>query len=407
MTDEKTLAIHGGKPVRLTEMPARLQFTKIARLAAEKVFNYYDEAAKDFGSQGYFENKYCMEFQSYLCPSNSGFADAVCSGTAALYVAIASLELRKESEVLVTCITDPGAMSSIILNQLIPRIIDNEINSPNTCLGEIKKRFNKNVTAILLNHVAGIPISDIQAICFWAKENNIKVIEDVSQAHGAQMLGQRLGTFGDIACFSTMFSKNHSTGGRGGVIYTQDENLYNKVRMYSDKGKPFHLSNFDVKDPGQFEFPALNFGIDEISCSIGSESLKKLEGTRLSRVMILQNLEIQMKSMNLTTTLIDTANNLSPFFGIFKFNKKYFSISKKDFADAISKEGISLNIHYLYIVSEWTWMRPYLSDDFVPLNAIEFRDSTFNLLFNENYGEKEIQDIAQAISKVENCFRIY
>src|SRR5204863_5326452 len=97
--------------------------------------------------------------------------------------------------------------------------------------------------------------------------------------HGARLNGKKVGTFGDIAAFSTMYRKNHATGGCGGVIFTPDEKLYHLVRACADRGKPFWQPGFNDKDPKQFLFPALNLNIDELSCAIGSQTLGKLDRT--------------------------------------------------------------------------------------------------------------------------------
>jgi perosamine synthetase len=382
-------------------MPPRNQFAQIARLAAEEVFSYYEEKDMDFGSQGFFEKNYTEAFVQILNPVDVGYADAVCSGTAAIFVAIKALQLSAGSEVLISSITDPGMVNPIILSGLVPRLVDNAKNCPYPSLNSIIERMNSNVSAIVLNHLAGIPISDIEAICEWAKKQNVKVIEDCSQAHMSSINNRSVGTFGDIACFSTMFSKTHSSGGRGGIVYTKSLELYQLMRMHADKGKPFHLENFNEKDPRTFLIPALNLNIDEISCAIGLRTLKKLPEVISKRLSFLKLLDTLMKEKKLITKLHPVINGASPFFWIFHFESKDFSVTKSVFAEALKEAGLPLNTHYPYIVSEWPWVKTYLADDFVPENAISFRDNSFNLLFNENFGEKEALFIVDTLCLIE------
>lgn len=390
--------------MKKSTFPPRNQFAQISRLAAEEVFKYYEEKDMDFGSQGVFEKKYTEAFTRLIDPTTHGYADAVCSGTAAIFVAINSLKLKKGSEILVSPITDPGMISPLILSGFVPRVIDHAPESIWPTLDEIRTRMTSRVSAIVLNHMAGIPIKEIQAICEWAKSESIKVIEDCSQAHMATINNRALGTFGDVACFSTMFSKSHSTGGRGGVVYTKDLEIYKMVRMLSDKGKPFHLPDFNEKDPGTFTMPALNLNIDEISCAIGLRTLNKLPVVIAQRINFLRELEDLMKKNDLKIQLHQVDDGVSPFFWIFHFQQNKFIVSKSIFAEKLKEAGAPLNTHYSYVVTEWQWVRPYLSDNFVPVNAIAFRDSTFNLLFNENFGKKEAQLIVDMIDTQEKLY---
>ena len=387
-------------------MPQRNQFNELARIAADEVFSYYEEKNVDFGSQGHFEKQYTESFAKLISPDTQGYADALCSGTAAIYTALLALNLEKGSEVLISPITDPGMVNPVILAGLTPKLIDHQKNAPYPSLKNITERVTPQVKAILLNHLGGIPIPEIKEICEWAKNNKIQVIEDCSQAHLASIEGQNVGTFGSIACFSTMFSKTHSTGGRGGVVYTQNLDLFNNIRMHSDKGKPFHLENFNEKDPRTFTMPALNLNIDEISCAIGSKTLKKLPEVIKKRMIFLKNLDEIMKNKNAKIKLHKIIDGASPFFWIFYFNSKNFTIDKTAFAEKLKELGVPLNSHYQYIVSEWPWITPYLADNFIPKNAIEFRNNTFNLLFNEKFDMLESNFIAEQIQIAENQYSI-
>ena len=124
----------------------------------------------------------------------------------------------------------------------------------------------------ILTHSSGIPINDIELISKYCKKNQIFLIEDCSQAHGAKFNSNCVGNFGDIACFSTMFSKMHSTGGTGGVVYSKSKfsklllQMLIEVKNLNDKN--------DTNDARKFILPALNFNSSEIACAIGISSLK-------------------------------------------------------------------------------------------------------------------------------------
>src|SRR5919205_679089 len=115
------LAILGGEPVRKHPMPMRAALGPAEERIIKEVIEYYRERGLDPGYQGEFETRYTDAFVEQM---GGGYADAVATGTAALFVAIAALQLPPGSEVIVSPITDPGSISAIILNGLVPRLAD-------------------------------------------------------------------------------------------------------------------------------------------------------------------------------------------------------------------------------------------------------------------------------------------
>src|ERR1043165_8222189 len=99
-TDANRLAIHGGPKTRSSPMPGRFAFGDSELEAVQEVFSYYRERNLDFGYQGYFEERYCEAFVRHL--GAAGNADAVATGTAALFVAVAALQLPRGSHVAVS-----------------------------------------------------------------------------------------------------------------------------------------------------------------------------------------------------------------------------------------------------------------------------------------------------------------
>lgn len=397
------LAIHGGAKVRSEPMPPRMAFGDAEFQAIEELFAHYKNRKCDFGYQDTYERFYTEAFVQYQ--GVDGFADAVSTGTAALFVAIAALQLPPGSHVIVSPITDPGTISAIILNQLVPVLADSSPNSYNMGIEQFEERITESTRAVVVVHAAGVA-APVDSISQAARELGIYVVEDCSQAHGAKLNGQKVGTFGDIAASSTMYRKALATGGCGGIVFTRNQELYNLARACADRGKPFWHPDFDAKDSTKFLFPALNFNLDEISCAIGLNSLKKLDETIKKRNHFLQNLNeaINLHSKVCHPTPFSSEN--SPFFHPIFVDINRISCSKQDFAKAIQSEGVDLNPHYMYAISECPWIKPYLTDDFDCTNALNSRNISFNILFNENYGIKEVEDITAAILKVEQVYSI-
>src|SRR5262249_19512815 len=121
MLRNATLAIEGGPKTREAPMPPRMAIGHAERAMIDEALAYYADRKVDPGYQGPYEERYCKAFAEAL---GGGYADAVATGTAAIYVALAALGLRRGSEVLVSPITDPGTLSAIILQGFVPRLVD-------------------------------------------------------------------------------------------------------------------------------------------------------------------------------------------------------------------------------------------------------------------------------------------
>jgi perosamine synthetase len=120
------LAIDGGEPVRRQPMPPRFALGDAEAAMIQEVIRHYRAKQVDPGYQGTYEKDYTDAFVKFM---GGGYADAVATGTASLFVAVAALDLPPRSEVVVSPITDPGTLSAIILNGLVPRVADSDPSS--------------------------------------------------------------------------------------------------------------------------------------------------------------------------------------------------------------------------------------------------------------------------------------
>jgi len=384
-------------------MPDRRALSTKERNSINEALDYYAAAGQDPGYQNHFEDRYTRAFVELM--GDEGFADAVSSGTAALYIAIAALGLPKHGEVIVSPITDPGTLNAIILNDLVPVLADTMPGSMNIGRDQVADRLSGKTAAIVVVHSAG-KAAEIDAICELAASKNVKVIEDCAQAPLAKWKGKPVGTFGDIAAFSTMYRKAFMTGGAGGLVYTRDVGLHRSALAHADRGKPIWRQDVDDRDPNTYLYPALNFNQDEISCAIGLASVKRLPDTTSRRLAWVSELAEGLRTTAEACRIYPFSNEDSPFFLPVIVDVEKLATSKQEFAEAVMAEGIDLNPDYRFVVSEWPWIKPYLSDAFDCPNAKNFRDGSFNLYLNENYGAKELKDTVAAIVKVESHFHV-
>ena len=381
-------------------MPARNAVGDRERIAIWECLDYYKGGA-DPGYDGVFERRYCSDFVSMI--GGGGYADAVFTGTAALYVAIGALQLPAGSSVLCSPITDPGTLSAIILNGLRPRLMDAAPGGYNVGPMQVIDRVAPDVSAICVVHAAG-KAADMPTIARIAKRHGLPVIEDCSQAHFAAAGGQPVGTWGTIAAFSTMYRKAHHTGPCGGVVYTRDLDLHRRALALADRGKARWVDGYDDRNPETFLGPALNLHQSELACAIGIASLARVRDTIDRRLGFVWALEEYMRQVDTIFRLPPYSACDSPF--ILPIGVHGESVERKiAIAEAVRAEGVPLNPHYRYLVARWPWVKPHLADDFGTPTAAGMIESTFCLYLHENYGQQHASTIAHALVKIDREFR--
>ena len=384
------------------KFPPRKIFGPAELKAVERVFKHAWKTETDFGFQGHFESEFCSSFTQFQ--KINGYADAVSSGTAALYVILKALEIKTGDLVLISPITSPGGITPAIEVGARLVVADSKLNSNCVCLDSIKQALKKypKIKAVVLTHAAGQPVHELDQISKYLKRRKIFFIEDCSQSHGATYKNKRVGNFSDVSFFSTMFSKTIPTGGCGGVTLTQNRDLYLKMLSFSDRGKNFSLDPKERKDARTIQFSSLNFNQNEIACAIGSSILSRAEHIISKRQGLLKHLQTLLLKTNYCKVIeCDPEVRVSPFYiPVFFSNKK---IQKKKFAEDILSKGVPLNPHYSELVSDWGWAKSYIEYDFTK-NARNFRDNTFNLFLHENYKKSDLKQIQKCILEVEEHY---
>ncbi len=275
----KQLALNGGPRVRQTPWPERAHFGREEKAAVDALFDQTITTGRMFEYNGKPEEEFCRQFADFM---GGGFVDAVNSGTSAVYVALRALEPAPFSEIIAGPITDPGGLMPIPLMNCIPIIPDAAPGAYSPGPAQIEECITPRTSAIVVAHIFGEP-ADIPGIMEVARRHHLPVVEDCAQAHCAKLQGKLLGTFGDLAAFSTMFGKHFNTGGQGGMAFTRSEDLYWKCRRYSDRGKPFGLPE------GRSNVAAsMNLNLNDLSATIGAEQLRKLPGIVARRRALVQ-----------------------------------------------------------------------------------------------------------------------
>ena len=231
------------------------------------------------GRVNYWTGNECKEFEKEFSNYHgTKYSVAVSNGSVALELALKALNLKKTDKVIVT----PRSFiisASCVLNVGLKPIFADVDDNGNLSIDGIKKAYNKNVKAIILVHLNGLSC-DLDPILKFVKKNKIYLIEDCSQAHGAIYKGKKVGSFGDISTWSFCQDKIISTGGEGGMISTNNKNLWLKIWSLKDHGKNYQ-SVFHKKHKTGFRWLhddlGSNFRMTEMQATIGRLQLKLLD----------------------------------------------------------------------------------------------------------------------------------
>ena len=215
------------------------------------------------------EGKFVKEFEKKFSQYNSRkFGVAVSSGTAALEVAIKSLNLKKNSEVIIPSFSIIATALCVVKCGLKPILVDCSLSTWNMDPEKVLKKISKKTSAIIITHIYGLPV-DLQKIMNVAKKKNIKIIEDAAEVIGLKYKNRMCGSFGDVSTFS-FYANKHITTGEGGAILSDNSEFIKKGRQ---------LINLDFNNTERFKHNNLywNHRISGLQAALGISQINGLE----------------------------------------------------------------------------------------------------------------------------------
>lgn len=206
------------------------------------------------------------------------YAVAVGNGTLALDLALNSLNIGKGDEVIVTSRTFIASISSILNAGATPVFADVELDNQNISAATIAKVLTEKTKAIICVHLAGWPC-EMDDIMNLANIHNLYVIEDCAQAHGAKYKGRSVGSIGHIGAWSFCQDKIMTTGGEGGMLTTNNEDLWRRAWAFKDHGKSY-AAVYEKEHPPGYRWLHESFGtnwrLTEMQSAIGRYQLTQM-----------------------------------------------------------------------------------------------------------------------------------
>ena len=205
-------------------------------------------------------SKFEEEFARYI---GTKYAASVSSGNGALQISLMALEIGESHKVITPTNSFIASANCIRMTNARPVLTDIDTNDGSIDLSNI----DNNVNAIIPVHIYGNPCN-FDSIKSFVEEQKIPIIEDACQAHGAEYKGKKVGSLGDVGCFSFYPTKNMTVGGDGGMTTTNDEEIVSKIKSIRDNGR---------KTKNEFDKLGFTMRLNTVNAAIGRVQLKHLD----------------------------------------------------------------------------------------------------------------------------------
>ena len=317
-------------------------------------------------------SKFEEEFAQY---TGTKYAASVNSGNSALQISLMALGIGNKSKVITPTNSFIASANCIRMTNAEPILTDIDMKD-----GGIDLSNNKdNVNAIIPVHIYGNPCN-FDSVKLFAEEQNIPIIEDACQAHGAEFKGKKVGSLGDIGCFSFYPTKNMTVGGDGGMTTTDNEETALKIKSIRDNGR---------KTKNEFDKLGFTMRLNTVNAAIGRVQLKHLDEKTARRREIVS---IYRKNLSQDCILPENKDGRSVYHQIVIKHEKRDDIRKKlsdnEIGSAIYYET---PIHKQAIYEEFGYKLP---------NSEKFSKEIMSLPSYPQLTDDQVLEICECVNKV-------
>lgn len=402
------LALYGGTKAKTTPYGTGMRF-------GEAELNNLKEALNQntlFYSLGTMTSRFTKRFaelyQVKHCVPTS-------SGTASVHVALGAIGVCPGDEVITSPITDMGSVIGILFQNAIPVFADLDPHSYNMDPKSIEAKITERTKAILVVHLAG-NAAEIDEILRIAKKHHLYVIEDCAQSYCCKYQGQYAGTFGDIGCFSLNDFK-HISAGDGGMIITNNDELYYRAAMFVDK----NYNRFGPEVIKNVPYLGPNYRINELTAAVALAQLEKVEDICAKRHAYGEKLNAALQDIpGIEPHKILPDCESSYWFYMLRLDEAKLGATRSEFCKALVAEGIECQEGYIpACVYQYDMFRnrtAYPGGSHYPFDGTHGRTVTYQtgdcpnaeailatcvkLVVNEFHTEQDLQDTIAAIRKI-------
>ncbi len=411
MADE-TLALHGGPKTKTAPFGTGKRFGDEEKRQLLEVI--------DSDMLFYFLGTKVFEFQKKFA-ALYGMKHCVCcsSGTAAVHIALATLQLPPGREVIVPAITDMGTLTGVLYQNLIPVFADIDPATYNMDPDSVEARITDRTGAIIVVHHSGLA-ADLDRLTEIGARRGIPIVEDCAQAYLTEYKGRLAGTVAPVSAFSLNHFK-HITCGSGGMVLTNDEGIRKTASLFLDK-----CYDREAGKRNPF-FLAPNYQMTELQAAVALAQLEKLPGIVGRRRELGDRLTAMLGAVpGIGTQTVPEGCKHSYFLYLFRVREALLGVTAAEFSMALEAEGIPNKARlitggmceYQYDVFKNRSafpesMHPFVNSEFgtdmayregLCPNAESAFGNTITMNLNEFFTDRDIEETVAAIAKVANHY---
>lgn len=318
--------------------------------------------------------------QNFARYTGTRHANGVGNGTDALFIALKSLGLAPGDEVITVANSFMATSEAVTLAGAKPVFVDCDEKAYNIDVGKVAQAITSRTKVLLPVHLYGQP-ADMAGIMALAQKHGLFVIEDAAQAHGAKYNGQKVGTFGDLACFSFFPGKNLGAYGDGGAIVSNNDQLALKARMFANHGR---IGKYD------HEFEGANSRLDGLQAAILDVKLKYLDQWNSRRRAVAKIYDEQLQGKVGIPYIQEGCESVYHLYVIRLKNRDKI-------AAVLKSKGISTGIHYpipLPLLKAYDYLG-HKPQDFPVANAL--KDQILSLPIHGSIRDEEVYYVIEQL----------
>ncbi len=334
-------------------------------------------------AQGEVVDKFEQEFTDYLGVDHG---KAVANGTAALDVALKALGVGEGDKVITSPFSFIASSNCILFQGAEPVFADVKKDTFNLDPDKVQEKIDDDVEGIVVVHLFGQP-ADMDVFVDIAEDNDLFLVEDCAQAHGAEYDGKKVGSFGDVGTFSFYPTKNMTTG-EGGMVVTEEEELAEKSDLVRDHGQSEKYSHTEL---------GYNLRMTNLAAAIGRAQLERLDEWNDKRIKNAEMLSSGIEKINglIPPAVADGREHVFHQY-VLKVEGDY-PLGRDEIRDRLHENDVGTAVHYPKIIPEQPlYMENGFSGDGYN-NAEKCAEKVFSLPVHPKVSEEDIEKMLKVL----------
>lgn len=393
------LAINGGIPIRRSHLAYGKQ-----TIDEEDINKVIEVLKGNYLTTGPAIREFEGRVAEYV---GVNYALAVSNGTAALHVALFGCDIKPGDEVIVTPMTFAASANAIFYMGAIPVFADIDEKTLNINVADVRNKITHQTKAIIAVDFAGQPV-DLDELRILADEYGLRLIEDGAHSLGSTYKGRKIGGQADVTTFSFHPVKPVTTG-EGGMITTNDPNIYERMLMFRTHGITREKEQFYDQTQGGWyyeqQYLGYNYRLTDIQAALGTSQMSKIDLFIKRRREIVQYYNKAFSSFSQIITPYEQEDRVSGYhIYVIRLDLKAISGTRKEIFEALQAEGIGVNIHYIPVYYHPYYKEKGYKRGICPV-AEQIYEEILTLPLFPSMTDKDVEDVIRAVKKVLYYYR--